>query len=426
MKKLFLFLIALSVFLYSCADKPAVTAPETTAKTTDEIPAVTTLPPIETSAVTLPPQPPVQPAIITADEYTKKAVDAFGYGGFDFTHSVSYPKIDSDATGAKALNEKIALLYAPMIEKLRNGKEGNELYRVGYNAAYTGKNYSTLMIHFTEYGGWQYSEGGSTQRFFYYDASSDRELTVEEYLTAMDVDLDKAMDNALWSYDLAKAGGTADLGGENLNHGADSEFRLPHEDEILSATKKNILYEQRFTEFGDSVELDGAYVDYDTVTLYFGACIYTTYTFSVTLDRETLEPVRPNYQVAVSLTAADTDKIEILFENGKDEKVISATAPAANASDVITVKSHKVEILTEGDYNEAVFSINGSAPKRWSTAGMTSENKSLYYFYTDGYIPYGELESIVIYPSPSSAPPIETAVHYERDAYSIYSGGKKT
>ncbi len=422
MRKILILSLALTLLLAACGkvDPPMTTdvpittqAPETTVPMTTEIPETT-----ETPVTT---EPLMQVTFEEADKIEKQAKDHFNGGDFDFKHSIVYMRLLSDKPGAVALNEKIKLLYAPMIEKLRNDKEGNELYRIGFNAAYTGKDYSTLMIHFTEFGGWQYSEGGTTQRFFYYDGINDRELTVEEYLAAMDVDIDKAMDKALWSYDLASAGGTADLDGENPNHGADVNLRIPGSSEILGATAENVFYEQRFTQFGNSVNLDGAYVDYDTVTLYFGACIYTTYTFSVTLDKETLEPVRPNYQAAIRPTAADTDRIEILFENGN---VASATAPSMYASDRITVKSHKVEVLTKGNYNDAVFSINGSAPKSWSTAATANENESLYYFYTDGYIPYDELESVVIYPSKSIAPPIETAVHYERDAYSIYSGGK--
>lgn len=356
-----------------------------------------------------------QPAIEVADEIEKQAIDAFTSGEkFDFVHSVKYPRIVSDKPGADALNVKIATRYAPMIESLRSNGEGRELYRVGYNAAYTGKNYYTLMIHFTEYGGWQYSEGGESQRFFYYDGANDCELTVDEYLASMDIDKEKALAGALWSYDLARAGFAADYDGEMSEVSANTEYRLPESDEILGATAENMLYYQRYTAFADSVVLDGAYVTPETVTLYFSGRMYTSNTFTVTLDRETLMPVRPNYEGVIALTAADTDKIEILFENGK---VVSATAPAAYADSRITVRAHKVTVYSAESFNKATLSVNGGVPRSWGNAGGS------YNFYIDGYTEYDKLESVVFYLDPVDAPPVETAVTYARNAYNIYSGG---
>lgn|GEM_PF-974248 len=410
MKRTIILCLALTLLFVACGKvNPPVTtaAPETTV-----VPETTA--PIETTAVTEPPVRIEQPVFEEADRIEKQAKDHFNGGDFDFKHSVVYTRLLSDKPGAVALNEKIKLLYAPMVEKLRNDQEANELYRIGYNAAYTGKDYQTLMLHYTEFGGWQYSEGGVTQRFFYYDGTNDRELTVDEYLASMDIDKEKALSGALWSYDLARAGYTADYGGEMLDHGAEVNRRLPGDSEILGATAENVLYFHRFTKFADSVKLDGAFVEPETVILYFSGCMYTTTTFTVTLDRETLEPIRPNYEAVVLLTAADTDRIEILFEDGK---IVSATAPAMYAGSRITVKAHKVCIPYFKELNDALLSVNGSVPKRWSSAGNTLD------FYYNDYTEYDKLESIVLYIDPSDAPPVATAMTYVRDAYSIYSGG---
>ncbi len=419
MRKILILSLAFTLLLVACGKtEPPVTtgAPVTTAAPETTAPIETTVP--ETTEAPVTTESPVrieQVAFEEADKIEKQAKDHFNGGDFDFKHSIAYTRVLSDKPGAVALNEKIKLLYAPMVEKLRNGQEGNELYRIGYNAAYTGKDYHTLMFHYTEFGGWQYSEGGTTQRFFYYDGINDRELTVDEYLASMDIDKEKALSSALWSYDLARAGYTADYNGEATDHGADVNYRLPGDSEILGATAENVLYFQRFTEFANSVQLDGAFVEPETVTLYFSGCMYTTDTFTVTLDRETLEPIRPNYEAVIALTAADTDRIEILFEDGK---IISATAPAAFADIRITIKAHKVCIPYFAELNDALLSVNGGVPNCWSSAG------DVFDFYCDSYTEYDKLESIVLHLSPKTAPPVETAFHYMRPAYSLYGGGE--
>lgn len=416
LRKPILFLLIFALLFAACGK---VEPPETTAPPeTTVAPETTAIP--ETTAVTEPPVRIEQPALETADKIEKQATDILFGGDFDFINRIEYPRIASDAPGAVALNQKIANLYAPLIEKLRNNQEDGELYRIGYNAAYTGKDYNTLMIHFTEYGGWQYSEGGASQRFFYYDGTNERELTVDEYLASMDIDKEKALAGALWSYDLACAGYTADYNGEATDHGASSENRLPNTEEILGATAENQLYYQRYTKFADSVKLDGAYVNPETVVLYFSGCMYTTDTFTVTLDLETLAPIRPNYEATVRLTAADTDKIEILFADGK---VVSATAPAAFAGSRVAVKAHKICFPSAPEMNDATLSVNGGVPKSWSMAGGTYDFYFDNYRRLESYIPYDELQSIVLYFNRADAPPVETAMTYVRDAYSIYSGG---
>lgn len=416
MRKTLVLLLALTLLFAACGKvEPPVTtdAPETTvAPETTAIPE-TTAPP-ETTAVTEPPVRIEQPALETADKIEKQATDILFGGDFDFINRIEYPRIASDAPGAVALNQKIANLYAPLIEKLRNNQEDGELYRIGYTAAYTGKDYYTLMLRFTEYGGWQYSEAGTSQRFFYYDGKNGRELTLDEYLASMDIDKEKALAGALWSYDLARAGGTADYDGESTDHGAKTELRLPETTEILGNLEENTIYEQRFTEFANSVTLDGAYADNETVTLYFTVTMYTVNTFSVTLDRETLLPIRPNYEATVRLTAADTDKIEILFADGE---IVSATAPDAFADTLVTVKSHKLCLPYRAELGDALLSVNGSIPQKWSHMGDTVN------FYYDGYTAYDKLESIVLYVTPDTAPPAERATVYTRTAYSIYGGG---
>ncbi len=404
MKKFSVLLAILAICLVGCKDaEPAATtdclmpdppvtttAPATTVPTTT---VPTTTAPMATSVATTepvtPPAPVEQPALADVDKIEKQAIDILHGGSFDFVHSVRYPKLLSDKPGAVALNDKIAAIYAPMIEKLRNNKEKGELYNIDYTATYGG---NILTLHFTEIGGWQYSEGGASQRFFYYDGENDRELTVDEYLAAMGVDKETALSGALWSYDLARAGYTADYDGEMPDHGADVNYRLPGSDEILGTAAENVLYYQRFTKFADSVALDGALVESETVTLYFSGRMYTSNIFTVTLDRKTLMPVRPNYMGLLRATSADVENIEITL---KDGKVVRATLPATYADAEIRLTATKICIFTNADLNDAVWSVNGSEPKRWSTAGGYND-KSMYAFYSGEYIEYDKLESVII------------------------------
>ena len=386
---------------------------------TTEAPIVTTEAPATTEKVESPANP-VQVPIEVGDEFEKMAIDSMGYGGINFKHSVRYPKIDRDTPGAIAFNEKLAAPHAPLIKELRDGTEGTNLYRVGYNAAYTGPSYSTVMIHFTSYGGIQYSEGGYSQKFFYYDAINDREITVEEYLESMDVDLDKALDAALWSYDLAKAGFTADYEGE-AELKAGTEYKETFDGKILTSTDKNKLYYQRHTEFANSVKLDGAYVDTRYITLYFTGQAYVKSTFSVTLEKETLLPVRPNYEGEIKLTFADTDKIEILFEDGK---VTSAVAPFGYEDIKIIFSPNKIDISYPSRLDDPRVVVNGSAPLHWGNAGGTGTD-FLYQYFPLEYTPYEELESFVIHVNKDTIPPIQTAMHYVRDAYDVFLGGGK-
>ncbi len=407
----------------AATDEPVAT---TTAAATDE--------PIETTEATEKKVQPVQPPIAVAEEYTKKAIDSLNYG-LDFTHKVTYLKIGFEATNPAefvstpaidAFNEKIAGLYAPIIEKLKNNAEGNDLYRIGFNAAYTGPHYSTIMFHASEYSGIQYSEGGESQRFFYFDGINDREITVEEYLKSMGIDPEKAIDSALWSYDLAYAGYTADYEGEGeLN--ADTEYKETLDGEVLTSTRHNRLYYQRHTEFAPSVQFDGAYVDTDTVTLYFSGCMYTTSTFSIQLDRNTLMPVRPNYEAKIDLTFTDTDTVEILIESNPYENglITSATAPKEYEGMEITISPNTISVYSPVSIDGAIISVNGGAPFSWSNASLYGEG-FLYSYSKPKYIPLEKLESIVIYEHTdnSTMPPVAPSVLYYRDAYSIYNGGK--
>ena len=404
-KNIFL-LLSLAFLLTACSEgKPSET---TTAPISTAAPIITTAPTTTTVGTTaLPVEPSVElPAVKTAEGMEKQATDVMFGGNFDFTHSVKYPHIDSAKPGAAALNDKIAAIYVPIIQKVKDGTEGTAVYRLGYDTAYS---HSILCIHIDEQTGWQYSEGGASQRFYYYDAENDRELTTEEYLAAFDIAMEDAKVGALWSYDLAQAGYTADYDGEDELRAA-VEYRLTQDGEITSTAEANTLYYQRYTEFADSVTLDGAFVNLgkNTVTLYFSGRMYTSDTFCCVLDKDTLLPVRPNYTATVSLTAADVQAIEITFADGK---VTSALAPAAYANAKITIFSHKVIVFSHAKMSDAEIVVNNSRPKRRSNAGLEG-NGYEYTFYTGDYIPAKELESIVIYPDKSNLPPVETAESY--------------
>lgn len=162
------------------------TQTEATSQTTE---TTETTPP-ETTA------PAALPEVKDGTVYTKKAVDMFSGGDFDFLHSLTVPKIDSTKPGAEALNAKMLADQQEKLDALAAGKEGRSLYTVTYSASGAD---GILAVNVYEYTGYQYSESSRNRCFYYYDAAADRELTLDEVLTHLSLTRD-SLDKALvWS-----------------------------------------------------------------------------------------------------------------------------------------------------------------------------------------------------------------------------------
>lgn len=109
------------------------TAPPASLTTQTEATSQTTV-----TTETTPPEttaPAALPEVKDGTVYTKKAVDMFSGGDFDFLHSLTVPKIDSTKPGAEALNAKMLADQQEKLDALAAGKEGRSLYTVTYSAS---------------------------------------------------------------------------------------------------------------------------------------------------------------------------------------------------------------------------------------------------------------------------------------------------
>ena len=82
-----------------------------------------------------------------------------------------------------------------------------------------------------------------------------------------------------------------------------------------------------------------------------------------------------------------------------------------------------MDIISPERLDDAKVVINGGNLLRWGNAGGMDGGFSYQYFPLE-YTELEALESVVIHVNKDTEPPIQTAMHYIRDAYSIYSGGK--
>ena len=154
------------------------------------------------------------PKVVTADSYTKKSVDIIDPTRyFDWLQTVSYPKIDSTKPGAIALKNKIATKYGKIIKILKNGTEENALYDISYT--YSVYNGIICIIMDETYAG-QYSEGTNFTTTFYYNAKTDKELSLQEYAAAVGVDLDTMIERAKWSTEVYQCGSVSHLYSKTL------------------------------------------------------------------------------------------------------------------------------------------------------------------------------------------------------------------
>lgn len=93
------------------------TQTEATSQTTVTTETTETTPP-ETTA------PAALPEVKDGTVYTKKAVDMFSGGDFDFLHSLTVPKIDSTKPGAEALNAKMLATSRKSWTRLPQARRG--------------------------------------------------------------------------------------------------------------------------------------------------------------------------------------------------------------------------------------------------------------------------------------------------------------
>lgn len=346
-------------------------------------PTETTVP--ETTAPETAPSAPL-PEVKDGTVYTKEAIDyAFGGSSFGFTHSLLIPAIDSTKPGAEALNAKMLADQQEKLDALAAGKEENVLYTVNYSTSGAD---GILVINVYEYIGWQYSESGTTRRFYYYDAAEDRELTADEVLTRLSFTKETLAKAFRWS---SEFNFVTDEGTEEQTAHAESVFGTP----LDGTPEKGKFY---YAERNCNAELELLGIDFDetTVAPCYGFSLYVVSTVSCPISRENGQPLHP-YAVC-TLTADDLTVGDVFRITIKDGKVTEAVVPAALQVQRVTIASDGVTVLYSKDatysMDNADFRVNGESVNWGSNSGIDAEDVFSNYRFMKEYIPLDKLTTI--------------------------------
>ena len=365
------------------SDAPATDLP-TSLTTQTEAASQTT----ETTETT-PPEttaPAALPEVKDGTVYTKKAVDMFSGGDFDFLHSLTVPKIDSTKPGAEALNAKILADQQEKLDALAAGKEKNDLYTVTYSVSGAD---GILAVNVYEFTGWQYSESYSSRRFYYYDAAEDRELTLDETLSKLAMTKESLNRAFAWSSEYA----AISVENSDLTRTlAESVFGAP-----LTGVYDTSVFRYAEMQNGNKAELLGIDFDETTVSPCYRYSIYTVGTVSCPIDRASGQPMHPYYECtidAADLQVGDAFRITI-----KDGKVTEAVVPAALQVQRVTIASDGVTVLYGKDATYSMdntdFRVNGESVNWGSNSGgIDAEDVFSNYRFMADYIPLDKLTTI--------------------------------
>ena len=383
--------IALAAMLTACGKstpdniKPETDLPDSlsTNVTTTEPAETTETSTAETTATTAPaPLPEVKDGTV----YTKKAVDMFSGGDFDFLHSLIIPKIDSTKPGAEALNAKMLADQQEKLDALAANKEENYLYTVTYSTSGAD---GILVINVYEYIGWQYSEGGSSRRFYYYDAAEDRELTLDETLAKLSMTKESLNRAFAWSSEYAA------ISVENPDRTqalAETVFGTP-----LTGAYDTSVFRYAEMRSGNDAELLGIDFDETTVSPCYHYVIYTVSTTACPIDRANGQPLHPYYEC--TMNAADLQTGDAFRITIKDGKVTEAVVPAEAQVQGVTITSDGVTVLygkgATYSMDRADFRVNGSSVNSGSNSGgIDAEDVFTNYRFIPDYIPLDKLTTI--------------------------------
>ena len=360
------------------------TAPPASLTTQTEATSQTTV-----TTETTPPEttaPAALPEVKDGTVYTKKAVDMFSGGDFDFLHSLTVPKIDSTKPGAEALNAKILADQQEKLDALAAGKEKNDLYTVTYSVSGAD---GILAVNVYEFTGWQYSESYSSRRFYYYDAAEDRELTLDETLSKLAMTKESLNRAFAWSSEYA----AISVENSDLTRTlAESVFGAP-----LTGAYDASLFHYAEIRSGNEVELLGIDFDETTVSPCYRYILYTVGALICPIDRATGQPLLPYYECTpdiADLKVGDSFRITI-----KDGKVTEMTAPADAKVQRIKISSCGLSVYYSADaafdYSNAVFFVNGKDQGIGAMHSMTdTANIYLMYRSISDYIPLDKLNTL--------------------------------
>ena len=360
------------------------TAPPASLTTQTEATSQTTV-----TTETTPPEttaPAALPEVKDGTVYTKKAVDMFSGGDFDFLHSLTVPKIDSTKPGAEALNAKMLADQQEKLDALAAGKEGRSLYTVTYSASGAD---GILAVNVYEYTGYQYSESSRNRCFYYYDVAADRELTLDEVLTHLSLTRD-SLDKALvWSngYELISIENT-----DRTITPAATVFGAP-----LTGVYDTSVFRYAEMQNGNKAELLGIDFDETTVSPCYHYVIYTVSTTACPIDRANGQPLHPYYEC--TMNAADLQTGDAFRITIKDGKVTEAVVPAEAQVQGVTITSDGVTVLygkgATYSMDRADFRVNGSSVNSGSNSGgIDAEDVFSNYRFMKEYIPLDKLTTI--------------------------------
>ena len=360
------------------------TAPPASLTTQTEATSQTTVTTETTPPETTAPAP--LPEVKDGTVYTKKAVDMFSGGDFDFLHSLTVPKIDSTKPGAEALNAKMLADQQEKLDALAAGKEKNDLYTVTYSVSGAD---GILAVNVYEFTGWQYSESYSSRRFYYYDAAEDRELTLDETLSKLAMTKESLNRAFAWSSEYA----AISVENSDLTRTlAESVFGAP-----LTGVYDTSVFRYAEMQNGNKAELLGIDFDETTVSPCYRYSIYTVGTVSCPIDRASGQPMHPYYECTpniADLKVGDSFRITI-----KDGKVTEMTAPADAKVQRVTIASDGVTVLYGKDatyrMGNADFRVNGESVNWGSNSGgIDAEDVFSNYRFMKEYIPLDKLTTI--------------------------------
>ena len=413
MKKLISSILILSIMLCGCADNAETKSTEvqgTEAQVAEtSTTEVATEPTTETTtaeAIT-PTVPEIDtPDVVSAEKYEKKIIDMLDSEyEWDYPHSVEYPKIDSEKAGAVALNEKIAEKYVQKINELKSNKEGRNVYNFYYTSSACD---GIIFINIIENTGWQYSEGMTEQRIFYYDAENDKELTADEYAAHFGIDLDKASEGVLYSYELA------------CSYMDDTSVVVDENDTAMIEPAAGYLSPAKQSEF--YYGFDGLEVTDGEVNMYYSGMQYVKSIYKIALDRETLSPKYPHYMGYINADENHTKEIKITFKNGE---VVDYSLPKDSGIYNITIMSTMVIVRSTEHIGDWQISINGG--ERYTPGGqmLDGENTYRYDYYTREYLAPEDIQTIELFGyQPNNAPAVVCADSYTKTAIDTLSGGE--
>lgn len=316
------------------------------------------------------------PAVITAAEYEKQAVDSVFGGPFDFVHRISIPALDSTAPGAKELNAKIFDHFNPHIEELKTGTEGGNLYHISYSSSSLG---CMVFICVQADGGLQYSEGWHSNSYYYYDAAAGREVTAAEYLEYFGLDAESLVKAAALSDAYLRAMGTqsyyyGETGGEELRGLIGAESASPEAYEVTAETIRVWM------------RTSGGYIDYS---------------FVCDIDAASGVPCRPSYIVETSEFSVDKNCEGVVFDftNGTLQSAKAVPEIHAVIKSAYITSAYTVLVCTDPlpDPNRLALLIDGE--KTGIGSAQSYGEYYVYCYFINEYTPLEDLQMIAIVPS---------------------------